>query len=99
MVIIGYLTFPPESANEMGKRLLQQPPLPSYITLKGHYVSSKAKEGIRSVSIYEFDQSKFPEAFQFVTTRFTRYYGVPGFTYSVQPWHEASEALKTLGMG
>ena len=99
MVIIAFLSYPPESAKEMAKRLLEQPPLPAYITLKGHYISSEVGEGIESASIYEFDQSKFSEAFQFIITRCAKYFGVPGYTHSVKPWLEAKEALEAIGMG
>ena len=99
MVIIGFVSYPPESANEVGKRLLDQPPLPAYITLKGHYVSSEVGKGIESAAIYEFDPSKFSEAFQFIVARYTKYFDVPGFSHSVKPWLEAKEALAALGMG
>jgi hypothetical protein len=39
------------------------------------------------------------EANQFVNTRFTKYYGVPGFTYSENTWLEAKEGLKVIGIG
>ena len=99
MVIIGILSYPPESSKEMGKRFLEQPPLPAYITMKGPYFSSEVGEGIKSVVIYEFDQSKLSEANQFLITRYAKYYGVPGFTFSINTWLEAKEALKAIGMG
>jgi hypothetical protein len=99
MVIIGILSYPPESSKEMAKRFLEQPPLPAYITMKGPYFSSQVEEGMKSIVVYEFDQSKFSEVNQFIITRFTKYYGVPGFTYSVNTWLEAKEALKAIGMG
>jgi hypothetical protein len=99
MVIIGILLYPPEGSKEMAKRFLEQPPLPTYITIKGPYFSSELEEGMKSIVIFEFDQSKFSEANQFVITRFTKYYGVPGLTYSLHPWLEVKEALKAIGMG
>ena len=99
MVIIGTLSYPPESSKEMAKRFLEQPSVPAYITMKGPYFSSEVGEGTKAIAIYEFDQSKFSEVNQFIITRFTKYYGVPGFTYSVHPWLEAKEALKAIGMG
>ena len=99
MVVIGMLSYPPESSKEMAKRFLEQPPLPPYITMKGPYFLSELGEGIKSIVIYEFDQSKFSEVNQFIVTRYTKYYGVPGFTYSIHTWLEAKEALKTIGMG
>ena len=99
MVIIGILSYPPESSKEMGKRFLEQPPGPAYITIKGPYFSSQLGEGIKSIVIYEYDQSKFSEVNQFLIARYAKYYGVPGFTYSIHPWLEVKEALKSIGMG
>ncbi len=99
MVIIGILSYPPESSKEMAKRFLEQPAVPAYITMRGPYFSADVGEGNKAIVIYEFDQSKFSEANQFIITRFTKYYGVPGFTFSVNTWLEAKEALKTIGMG
>ena len=99
MVIIGILSYPPESSKEMAKRFLEQPPLPAHITMKGPYFSAEVGVGMKSIVIYEFHQSEFSDVNQFIITRFTKYYGVPGFTYSVNTWLEAKEALKAIGMG
>jgi hypothetical protein len=99
MVIIGILSYPPESVKEMAKRFLEQPPLPAYITMKGPYFSSEVGVGNKAIVIYELDQTKILEASQFITTRFTKYYGVPGFTYSANTWLEAKEGLKAIGIG
>ena len=99
MVIIGFLSYPPESAKEFAKRFIEQPPLPAYINMKGPYTSSEVGAGIKAIAIYEFDQSKVSEAMGFVAARYTKYYGVPGFTFSVNTWLEAKEALKVIGIG
>jgi hypothetical protein len=98
MVIIGIVSFPPESATEMGKRFGKLPPLPAYLTLKGPYFSGEVGVGTKAISIFEFDQSKTREALDFVYNRFVIYMGVPGYTYSVHPWLEAKEALKMIGL-
>ena len=49
MVIIGMNSFPPESANEIGKRFLELPPVPDYITMKGPYIHSMMEGGIQGV--------------------------------------------------
>jgi len=99
MVIIAMISYPPESSKEMAKRFMEQPPLPTYVTMKGPYFNSEVGGGMKALAVYEFDQSKFSEANQFIITRYTKYYGVPGFTFSTQPWLEAKEALKAIGMG
>lgn len=97
MVIIGMLSYPPESEKEFMKRFLEQPPLPSYMTLRGPYGSSELG-GMQAIAIYEFDQSKLAEALLFVAARYTKYHGVPGFTSSAKPWLEAPEGLKIMGI-
>ena len=100
MVIIAIMSYPPESVKEHAKRFMEQPPLPAYITMKaGPYVGSEVGVGIKAIVIYEFDQSKFSEAMQAIATRYAKYFGVPGFTYSINTWLEAKEALKAIGMG
>ena len=99
MVIIGILSYPSEGSKEMAKRFVEQPALLSYITMRGPYFSADVGEGNKSIVIYEFEQSKILEVNQFLITRFTKYFGVPGFTYSLRPWLEAKEALKAIGMG
>jgi hypothetical protein len=99
MVIIGISSYPLESSKEIGKRLGEQPALPAYITLKGPYVSSEVAVGIKTIALYEFDQSKTREALDIVHNRYIKYLGVPGFTYSTHPWLEVKEALKMIGLG
>ena len=99
MVIIATISFPPESAKEIGKRVLELPPLPKYVTMKGPYVSSDVGVGIKAITVYEFDQSQVRETMELVSNRYVKYYGVPGFTYSIQVWQETAEALKLIGLG
>jgi uncharacterized lipoprotein NlpE involved in copper resistance len=98
MVIIGMISYPPESANEMGKRFLESSAIPSYMTLKGPFVYSEVGGGIKILALYDVDQSKLREAEEVVLNRYAKYFGVPGFSYSVQPWLEIKEALKMIGL-
>ncbi len=98
MVLVGMLSYPSESANEVGKRFLNQKPLPGYITMKGPYINGILGEGIRSLLIYECERSKLPDAIEFMGNRLASYIGVPGYTYSIQVWYEATEALKMIGL-
>ena len=91
MVIIGTMAFPPESEKEMAERFSNAAPVPSFMTLRGPYVNSEVGVGNKIISIYEFDQSRIKEAYEFVLTRYSKYVGIPGFTYSVQPWLEMSD--------
>ena len=99
MVIIGMMSYPPESVKEQVKRFKEQPPLPTYITTRGPYISSELGVGIKTIAIYEFDESKSSEARGILGARYAKYFGIPGLTYSLNEWLEAKEALKTIGMG
>jgi hypothetical protein len=81
MVIIGTMLFPANSVNEQVKCFMKESPLPAYITAKGPYISGEVVQGIKSMAIYEFDQSKASEAIQEIYTRYAKFIGVPGLTY------------------
>jgi len=98
MVIIATTAFPSEQSTEMGKRLGKLPPLPAYMTQKGPYVGNEVGLGVKTLSLYEFDQSKTKEAMEYVGDRYTKFFGVPGFTYSIRIWYDTIEALKMIGL-
>jgi len=98
MVIIGRISFATESSNEMGKRFMEIPPLPTYLTRKGPYFSSELGGGIVAMSIFECDPSKMAEAIEFVGNYYARFIGIPGFTYTVGTWFEVKEAFKMIGL-
>lgn len=99
MVIIAISAYPMESTKEVAKRLMAHSPLPTYITMKGPYTSGEVGVGVKVIALYEFDKSKYSEAFEVIFARYAKYLGVPGFTYSFNTWVEAKEAIKLAGMG
>ena len=44
MVIISDVSFPQESANAVGKRFLELPPVPDFMTLQGPYIKGMKKD-------------------------------------------------------
>ena len=98
MVIIGSNSFPPENANEVGKRFLKFPPLPDYMTMKGPYVHGMMEGGIQGIEVFELDKAKLAEGVEYVTNRYVTYFGIPGFRYAIAPYFEAQEALKMIGL-
>jgi hypothetical protein len=99
MIIISLTSYPTESAREIGKRFLELPPLADFITMKGPYINSIIGEGIKGITIYEFDDAKYPEASKSLNERLATLMGVPGFTYSLSHWLEVQDALKLVGLG
>ncbi len=98
MVIIVRAQFPPEGAAEMGKRLLDQKALPDYIAMKGPFIKASDAVGIQTITIYEFERAKLPDAFELIADRYVSYFGIHGFSYSTNVWLEAGEALKMVGI-
>ena len=98
MIIVSLTSYPPESAKDIGKRFLEMPALPDYIKMRGPYINSIFEEGIMGITIYEIDDSKYAEAFKALMERTTKFFGVPGFTYSISHWLEAKDALKLVGL-
>ena len=62
------------------------------------YVNSVIGEGIKGITIYEFDDSKYVEASKFLNERMATLIGVPGFTYSLMHWLEVQDALSLVGL-
>lgn len=98
MVIIANISFPPESANAVGKRFLELAPLPENMSLKGPYVKGMKKDGIHVLEIFELDKSVVAEGIDVVTNRCVTYFGIPGYAYEINVYFEAVEALKMIGL-
>jgi hypothetical protein len=98
MIIFGFLSFPPESSTEVGKRLLKLPLPPPFVTIKGPFLISEVGSGIKAIVLFEFDQTKTGESMEYVANRYAQYIGVPGLTYNVALWFEAKEALNMIGL-
>ncbi|MFC1886775.1 hypothetical protein ACFLZM_06945 [Thermodesulfobacteriota bacterium] len=91
MVIIAFLSYPPESRDEMAKRMPTAPALPDHMKMKGPYGYSNGKEGVRVTAMYEFDESKMAEAYRAVVARLQTYIGVTGYTFELHVCGEVGD--------
>jgi hypothetical protein len=98
MYLIAMSCYPQESAAEIGKRFTEAKPTPDFMTTIGPFIKSTL-EGIKTISIYEFDQSKYADATDYLNNRYAAYHGVTAFRYSIEEWLGAIEALKLIGLG
>ena len=98
MIIMTHVLIPTASARELGKRVLELPPFPEYLTISGPYLYSVEGEGIHSTDIFEIDQSRMAEALEFLNNRHVAFFDVPGYTYGIYTCLEAIEGLKMLGL-
>ena len=100
MIILSISSFPPGSAKEIGKRFIERASLPDYIKMRGPYILPRPGEGIQSLTLYEVDRpTRMAEAFEFLSNQQAKYFGVEGYTYSINMCLDAQEALKAVGLG
>jgi hypothetical protein len=99
MIIIAEALWPPDKSNDIGKALLALPPLPEHITMKGPYINNELRDGIRAITIYEFDEAKHKDASKTISQRYIPYMQVSGFTVETKIWQEAMDALELIGLG
>jgi len=95
MIIILEIIYSLESSEELAKRISELPPLPSCICLKGPYARFISKNRIKSISIYEFDEADFFNAYQYITKRVSTGESMAGFSYNTRIWYEENK-LKNL---
>ena len=99
MVILTISSFPPESSKEIGKRFMERATLPDFIKIKGPYVLPRQGEGVMSITLYEVDRpTRLAEALELLANEQAKYFGTPGYTYSINVCLEVEEALKTIGL-
>ena len=98
MIILAEALWPPDKSNEMGKAMLELPTLPEYIKMIGPFVSNELRDGIRSITIYEFDDANYIDASKTVMQRYVAYMKIPGFTFNAKRWREAADALEFIGL-
>ena len=99
MIIIAEALWPPDKSTELGKAMLDLPPLPENITMRGPYVGQELRDGIRSITIYEFDDANYIDASKTIMQRYVAYMKIPGFTFNAKRWREAMDALELIGLG
>ena len=99
MIIIAEALWPPDKSTELGKAMLELPPLPENIIMRGPYVSNELRDGIRAITIYEFDEANYKDASKTIMQRYISYMKIPGFTFDTKRWREAMDALELIGLG
>lgn len=91
MVIKCALSVSLESIKYYARQFSELPPLPDYINKKGPYVNNKEGAAHQIITIYEFDISKFTEAWECISKELDVFRCIPGFTLSVHVSKKARE--------
>jgi hypothetical protein len=84
MIIKCTFSIPLKSIRDYGRQIAELPPLPEYISKRGPYIDDAVGASNQTITIYEFDESKFPEGWKNIFKQLDAFHGVPGFTFSAQ---------------
>ena len=98
MVTISILSFPLESAEEIGRRFMELAPIPNFIQTIGPYIYTDSRDGNTAITIYRYEKARAAEANDAIANGHVAFYGVPGFRYSIKLASSSATALNMLGM-
>ena len=97
MIVKCVLAFPTESAEEMVRRFGDGPTWPEGIDVLGPYYFRVLGEGLRSLTVFRFEDERAPEVLAAIRRYPKRYIGIPGFTYIFDVGLEIEEFLDLVG--
>lgn len=96
MIRLVTMTFPASSARDTMDTFLKLPKAPDFISHMGPWVSGMAEDKAKTVSIFEFDNSKEKEASDYIKGRYDAFLGVPDININIEEWVNVDEAIKML---
>lgn len=99
MIVIGTITFPESSANDVAACYNTLPPMPDFIKIDGTYVCNKEGEDFRAFSIFNFDEANLEEANAYFKARYEAFGRVENLTSGHEEWLDVQDALSLVEMG
>jgi len=82
MVIKCTLSVRQENIGHYAKQFWEAIPLPEYINKKGPYAIEQGQTNHQIITTYEFDESKFLEAWEYISDHLEPFRAIPEFTLS-----------------
>jgi hypothetical protein len=92
MVYVILSSWPCDKTTEVVKVAMELPPIPDYINRK-MLTRDELGVGVKCFDIYEFDNSKYEEAIEYMNSRVAAFYAVPGFSCESNRWFTEQEAM------
>ena len=84
MIIKCTFSIPLKSIRDYATQIAELPPLPEYITKRGPYIDDAIGASNQTITVYEFDESKYPEGWKCIFKALDAFKGVPGFTFATE---------------
>ena len=88
MVIITEILFYSKSLKEITSRMSKINPLPKFLSINGPYSRFLTKGLIKSITIYEFNDSNLLGAVEYISKRLSSCEGLPGYRYHAKIWEK-----------
>lgn len=88
MVIISECLYSSKSSEEIVKRTSKITPPPEFLSINGPYARYISKYRIKSITIFQFDESKLLQALDYIGQRLSSCDGVSSFSYNVRIWDD-----------
>ena len=84
MVIKCIFSIPPKSIKDYARQVMELPLLPEYITIRGPYTNDAVEVGNETITLYEFDDSRYAEAWKIIFKQLDAFHGITGFTFTAE---------------
>ena len=97
MNIKAIFSYPLKSQGEFLKRIKGRYSLTEGMSMKGPFFSFSAGERITTILILEFDESRYPEALENISTQYDDFHEVPGLSFTMTVSREGFEGKEAVG--
>ena len=90
--------WPATSAEQIGKTWLEMKSLPDWLVMLWAGTRSEVNMGSRGLVIFQCYKDKIRDGLELIREDMARYLKIPGYSFSINLWAEAKDALKMVGM-
>jgi hypothetical protein len=101
--IITRVWYPPDKAEEVGKKYLEilekYPPDESLAKTIVPAAVGSTKDGLEAILISEVERQKVGDALEREANLMAEFRYIEGFNWEIKTWSTAAEALQRIGLG
>ena len=96
MIIKCIFSIPVKSIRDYARQVMELPPLPGYIRIRGPYINDAVGAGNQTITLYEFDEARSAEAWKSIFKQLDAFHAVPGFTFAAEILSKDKRVRKAL---
>ena len=91
MVIISESLYSIDIFDQVVKSISEITHVPEFISITGPYARFLSKKNIKSITMYEFDDSKFSEAYEYIVDRLHACSKLSGYSIKTKVWYQEQQ--------